>query len=64
MTQLVGTPKGIDRRVPGLMFRMADEQARLRQHLQVFVDRDPTRTLDTALAGAHEVTIRQARSEG
>jgi hypothetical protein len=43
---------------------MADEQARLRQHQQVFVDRDPTRTSDTALAGVHEVTIGQARSGG
>ena len=54
----------LDRRYPGIRFRMVDEQHRLRTHMKVFVDADLTRDLSTPLDGAREVTLMQALSGG
>ena len=54
----------LDRRFPGLRFRMVDEQGRLRQHMKVFVNEDAVRDLATPVAETDEVTIMQALSGG
>ena len=54
----------LDRRFPGLRFRMVDEQGRLRQHMKVFVNEDAVRDLATPVAESDEVTIMQALSGG
>jgi molybdopterin converting factor small subunit len=54
----------LDRRYPGLRFRVVDEQARLRQHMSVFLDGERCRDLSTALDGVAEVVIMQALSGG
>jgi molybdopterin converting factor small subunit len=54
----------LDRRYPGLRFRMVDEQDRLRPHMKIFVNQDSVRDLDTALTATDEVTIMQALSGG
>jgi molybdopterin converting factor small subunit len=54
----------LDRRHPGIRFRIVDEQERLRRHLRVFVNREEVRDLATALAPADEVQILQALSGG
>ena len=54
----------LDRRHPGLRFRMVDEQGRLRKHMKVFVNEDAVRDLATPLDPADEVTIMQALSGG
>lgn len=54
----------LDRRYPGIRFRMVDEQHRLRTHMKVFVGNDLTRDLATPLAGVAEVTLMQALSGG
>lgn len=54
----------LDRRFPGLRFRMVDEQGRLRPHMKVFLDDEMTRDLTRALDGIHEVTLMQALSGG
>jgi molybdopterin converting factor small subunit len=54
----------LDRRYPGLRFRVVDEQGRLRTHMNVFVNRERVRDLDTALAGTDEVVLMQALSGG
>jgi sulfur-carrier protein len=54
----------LDRRHPGMRFRMVDEQGRLRQHMKVFVNDDAVRDLATPLASGDELTIMQALSGG
>jgi molybdopterin synthase sulfur carrier subunit len=54
----------LDRRFPGIRFRMVDEQGRLRRHMKVFVNQDAVRDLTTPLAATDEVTIMQALSGG
>lgn len=54
----------LDRRFPGVRFRMVDEQGRLRQHMKVFVNEDSVRDLSTPVAATDEVTIMQALSGG
>lgn len=54
----------LDRRYPGLRFRVVDEQGRLRQHMNVFVGQERVRDLSTALDGHDEVTLMQALSGG
>jgi molybdopterin converting factor small subunit len=54
----------LDRRFPGLRFRVVDEQARLRRHMKVFVGDEAVRDLDAAVADADEITLMQALSGG
>lgn len=54
----------LDRRYPGLRFRMIDEQDRLRPHMRIFVNRAQVRLLDRALGEHDEVQIIQALSGG
>jgi molybdopterin converting factor small subunit len=54
----------LDRRYPGIRFRMVDEQDSIRKHMKIFVNRVPVRTLDTALEPSDEVQILQALSGG
>jgi sulfur-carrier protein len=54
----------LDRRFPGLRFRMVDEQGNLRPHMKVFVNTEAVRDLTTPLAPDDEVTIMQALSGG
>lgn len=54
----------LDRRHPGIRFRMVDEQGRLRPHMKVFVNTESVRDLTTVLQPGDEVTIMQALSGG
>jgi molybdopterin synthase sulfur carrier subunit len=54
----------LDRRFPGIRFRVVDEQGRLRRHMKVFVNDEAARDLATPLAPTDEVTIMQALSGG
>jgi molybdopterin converting factor small subunit len=54
----------LDRRFPGLAFRMVDEQRRMRPHMVVFLGPDRCRDLDASLDGIDEVVIMQALSGG
>ncbi len=54
----------LDRRYPGLRFRMVDEQDRLRPHMRLFVNGEQARDLAAALAPGDEVQIVQALSGG
>jgi len=54
----------LDRRYPGIRFRMVDEQSRIRKHMKVFVNDESVRDLDTAVTDADEITIMQALSGG
>ena len=54
----------LNRRYPGLRFRVVDEQGRLRSHMKVFVNKDLVRDLTTAIDAGDEVTLMQALSGG
>jgi molybdopterin synthase sulfur carrier subunit len=54
----------LDRRFPGLRFRVIDEQGRLRQHMKIFLDQDVVDDLTTPVADDDEVTLMQALSGG
>lgn len=54
----------LDRRHPGLRFRMVDEQDRLRPHMRVFVNRRAVHELAHPIAPGDEVAIVQALSGG
>lgn len=61
---LVELLEDLDRRHPGIRFRVVDEQGRLRRHMKIFVAQESVRDLGTKLDGLDEVTIMQALSGG
>ena len=54
----------LDRRHPGIRFRMVDEQDHLRPHIRLFVNGEQARDLTIALSPSDEVQIVQALSGG
>ena len=54
----------LDRRYPGIRFRMIDEQERMRRHVRFFVNGDQTFDLQRTLRPTDEVCIVQALSGG
>ena len=54
----------LDRRYPGIRFRMINEQDAIRRHMRIWVNGDEVRTLAVALAASDEVIIFQALSGG
>jgi molybdopterin converting factor small subunit len=54
----------LDRRYPGIRFRMVDEQGRVRKHMKVFVNDESVRDLDAPVTERDEITIVQALSGG
>lgn len=54
----------LDRRHPGIRFRVVDEQGRLRRHMRIFVNRTIVGDLDRPVAPSDEVVLMQALSGG
>ena len=54
----------LDRRYPGIRFRMIDEQQVIRRHIRIFVNRERARSLDAPLSERDEVVIVGALSGG
>lgn len=54
----------LDRRHPGIRFRMVDEQGAIRPHIRVFVNGAQVRSLGAPLTPSDEVQILQALSGG
>jgi sulfur-carrier protein len=54
----------LDRRYPGIRFRMVDEQEAIRAHIKIFVNREQARALNRPLAPGDEVLIVAALSGG
>jgi molybdopterin synthase sulfur carrier subunit len=54
----------LDRRYPGIRFRMIDEQDAIRTHVKIFVNRERIARLDEHLAPDDQVQILQALSGG
>ncbi len=54
----------LDRRYPGMRFRIIDEQGQIRPHIRFFVNGVQRRSLAAPLSGADEVMIVCALSGG
>ncbi len=54
----------LNRRYPGIRFRMIDEQEAVRPHMKIFVNGEQVWALNTHLQPADEVHILQALSGG
>jgi molybdopterin converting factor small subunit len=54
----------LERRFPGIRFRMIDEQHRIRRHLRIFVNDTQVFDLDHSLQADDEIHIVQALSGG
>ena len=56
--------RDLDKRYPGLRFRMIDEQDQIRPHIKIFVNREQVFDLKLAVGASDEITIVQAFSGG
>jgi len=54
----------LDRRHPGIRFRMVDEQDRIRRHIRIFVNGEQLRDLAAPLRPDDDIIIVQALSGG
>jgi len=54
----------LDRRFPGLKFRVVDEQDRVRKHMRLFIGQTETRSVAQPLAPDDELLIYGALSGG
>jgi molybdopterin converting factor small subunit len=54
----------LDRRYPGIRFRVVDEQDAVRPHIRFFVNRNLVRSIGVALAPTDEVLVVAALSGG
>ncbi len=54
----------LDRRYPGMRFRMIDEQEAIRRHIKIFVNREQAVRLDLPLGEEDEIVIVGALSGG
>ena len=54
----------LDRRFPGLKFRVIDEQDRIRPHMRVFVGGEAARDVRAAIADGAELMVFGALSGG
>ena len=54
----------LDRRYPGIRFRMIDEQDQIRPHMRVFVNGEQVRDVNLSLGPADDVQILQSLSGG
>jgi molybdopterin converting factor small subunit len=54
----------LDRQYPGIRFRIVDEQGRLREHVNLWLDEERVRELAVPVGDATELVIMQALSGG
>ena len=59
-----GVLDDLDRRYPGLKFRVVDEQDRLRKHMRIFIGQLETRSVAAPLGDGDEILIFGALSGG
>ena len=54
----------LDRRYPGIAFRVIDEQGQIRQHMNIFLGEDKAYSLETPVVSGNEIFIVGALSGG
>jgi sulfur-carrier protein len=63
-SSLAGLLAELERRYPGIRFRMVNEQDAIRGHIRIFINGVAVRDMDTVLNPQDEVFIVQALSGG
>jgi molybdopterin converting factor small subunit len=63
-TTVAGVLDDLDRRFPGLKFRVVDEQDRVRRHMRMFIGRAETRNVSAPMRDGDELLIFGALSGG
>lgn len=63
-TTLAEVIADLDRRYPGIRFRMIDEQGRVRRHIRFFIDGEQVHNLGKPVQADQELVIVQALSGG
>ena len=63
-TDLAGVLEDLDRRFPGLRFRIVDERDALRRHIKLFVNQEMTEDLTQSVEERDDVHIICALSGG
>jgi len=61
---LAGLLADLDRRHPGIRFRMIDEQDAIRRHIRIWVNGSEVKAIDVPLGPSDQVIIFQALSGG
>jgi len=61
---LVEVLADLDRRYPGIRFRIIDEQDAIRPHIKIFVNRAQVRSIASPLSAGDEVLVVAALSGG
>jgi len=61
---VAGVLDDLDRRYPGLKFRVIDEQNRVRKHMRIFIGKSETRSIAAPLGDDDELLIFGALSGG
>ena len=61
---VAGVLDDLDRRFPGLKFRVVDEQDRVRKHMRMFIGREETRNVAAPMRDGDELLIFGALSGG
>jgi molybdopterin converting factor small subunit len=59
-----GVLDDLDRRFPGLKFRVVDEQDRVRKHMRIFIGQEETRDVTPPMRPGDELLILGAQSGG
>jgi molybdopterin synthase sulfur carrier subunit len=54
----------LDRRFPGIAFRVVDEQRQIRPHMNIFLGEEKVRDIDASIEGTAEIYIVGALSGG
>ncbi len=54
----------LDKKYPGIRFRMIDEQDNIRQHIKIYVDKQPAEKISRELNGSEQIKIVAALSGG
>ena len=63
-TAVAGVLDDLDRRFPGLKFRVVDEQDRVRKHMRMFIGLEETRSVAAPMRDGDELLIFGALSGG
>lgn len=61
---LAGVLADLDRRYPGIRFRMIDEQGRIREHIKLFVELEQVKDLTVPTERVREIHVICALSGG
>lgn len=54
----------LDKKFPGIKFRIINEQEEIREHIRIFINKDSIKNLNSSIKESDEIQILQALSGG